>query len=296
MNNLKVKVNGKIIELYGSNTIIQKEKQIIENLELTGNETQDRLLIQDCIDKNKLKSDILYDGNSVYPFEKIIKAYRKLQKSGTLDGLTNEMYHFFMYACEDIAHYDLQGFRGYYNNSFRKLEDELLNNRYLCTRFSDRDRIFKELKIGKYFNERDSIDIDKISLNQLKSIIKKCGWDVEVNVNNYMKLSKKINNDITYSFVIDLLNANISKIMKDISYINNSFNKESYIEDMVIKRKEINNPPTISEIVSFANKIKYNLDKLIYDALYKTRIVAEENLTTLNQENIKNNDNFEYEY
>ena len=49
MNNIKINLNGKIITLYGSNTIIQNEKTIIENLELTGNESKDRLLIQECI-------------------------------------------------------------------------------------------------------------------------------------------------------------------------------------------------------------------------------------------------------
>lgn len=94
MNNVELNINGKRINIYGSNAIIQNEKQIIENLELTGNESADRLIIQQCIDDNKMKSDILYDGNTVYPFEKIVKAYRKLQKSGTLDNLTKEMYHF----------------------------------------------------------------------------------------------------------------------------------------------------------------------------------------------------------
>ena len=79
MNNVELNINGKRINIYGSNAIIQNEKQIIENLELTGNESADRLIIQQCIDDNKLKSDILYDGNTVYPFEKIVKAYRKLQ-------------------------------------------------------------------------------------------------------------------------------------------------------------------------------------------------------------------------
>ena len=149
MNNVELNINGKRINIYGSNAIIQNEKQIIENLELTGNESADRLIIQQCIDDNKLKSDILYDGNTVYPFEKIVKAYRKLQKSGTLDNLTKEMYHFFMYACDDIAHYDIQGYKCYYNNSFRQLENELLANNWTASRFTDIDKIFRELKISR---------------------------------------------------------------------------------------------------------------------------------------------------
>ena len=155
MNKTELNINGKRIVLYGSKKIIENEKPIIENLELTGNENTDRLLIQRCIDENKLKSDILYDGNTVYPFEKIVKAYRKLQKRGSLDNLSNDMYHFFIYACGDIAHYDLGGFKAYYNYSFQQLENTLLKDNWMMnTRFSDVNHIFKELQIGKYFNER----------------------------------------------------------------------------------------------------------------------------------------------
>jgi len=276
MKNIEINKNGKKIVLYANNAaILQKEKEVIENLELTNNEYSDRLIIQQCIDNNKLKSDISYDGNTIYPFEKIIKAYRKLQKSGSLENLTKEMYHFFMYACGDIAHYDIGGYKCYYNYSMRELEDRLLKHIGSAGRFSDRDRIFKELKIGNYFKERDLINVNNISLNQLKSIIKECGWDVEINANNYMKLSKKINSDIIYSFDIDILNANISKIMRDINYISNSFNKEIYIENMVANRKNIDNPRTISEIVSDANDIKRMLVKLVDDVTYKSRLESE---------------------
>ena len=162
MNKTEFNVNGKRITLYGSTPIIENERLIIENLELTGNENTDRLLIQKCIDENKLKSDILYDGNTVYPFEKIVKAYRKLQKSGSLDNLSKGMYHFFIYACGDIAHYDLGGFKAYYNYSFQQLENTLLKDNWMMNnRFSDVNHIFKELKIGKYFEERDSINLQQ---------------------------------------------------------------------------------------------------------------------------------------
>lgn len=293
MNNIKIDLNGKTITLYGSNTIIQKEKSIIENLELTGNESQDRLLIQECIDKNKLKSDILYEGNSVYPFEKIIKAYRKLQKSGTLDGLTKEMYHFFIYACEDIAHYDLQGFRSYYNNSFRNLENELLSHKGLWTRFSDRDNIFRELKIGQYFNERAYINIDKIPLNKLKSIIEDCGWKTQIDTDNYLKLSKNINTNISYSFNIDILNYDVSRIMTDFNYISNSFDTESYINQMVMERERQENPPTISEIVLAANVIKHSLNELNSDVLYKCRLEVELNKDTYDTNTVTKDEEYD---
>lgn len=293
MKKIEINKNGKKIVLYANNAaILQKEKEVIENLELTNNEYSDRLIIQQCIDNNKLKSDISYDGNTIYPFEKIIKAYRKLQKSGSLENLTKEMYHFFMYACGDIAHYDIGGYKCYYNYSMRELEDRLLKNIGSAGRFSDRDRIFKELKIGNYFKERELININKISLNQLKSIIKECGWNVEVNANNYMNLSKKINNNTTYSFDIDILNADISKIIKDINYIGYSFNKDIYIENMVSDRINVDNPRTISEIVYDANDIKRMLVKLVDDVTYKSRLEAELKQSTQN----KNSNMLQKEY
>lgn len=293
MNNITINMNGKPITLYGSNTIIQNEKTIIESLELTGNESKDRLLIQDCIDKNKLKSDILYDGNSVYPFEKIIKAYRKLQKSGTLDGLTKEMYDFFIYACGDIAHYDLQGFRAYYNNSVRDLESKLLSHRGLWSRFSDRDKIFKEVKIGKYYNERDYINIDKIPLNKLKTIIESCGWKAQIDTDNYLKLSKNIKSNISYSFNIYVLNYDVSRIMRNLNYIYNSFNTESYINQMVMERERQENPPTIREIVSATDVIKRSLNELNSDVLYKCRLEVELNKDTYNENTVTKDDEYD---
>ena len=295
MNNIQLEIKGNRIDLYGSNAVIQNEKSFIENLDLTGNEHKDRLIIQKCIDDNKLKSDILYSGNTVYPFSKIVKAYRKLQQSGSLENLTKEMYHFFMYACGDIAHYDIGGYKAYYDNSFCKLENELLRECWTPSWHSDVDKIFKELKIGRdYFNERESIDIDKISTNNLKSIIKECGWKVDTDRNGFWKLSKDINCNTTYSFDVDVLNFDVSRIMRGFNYIANSFNQESYIEQMVMDRNKIDNPPTISEIVSSAKDIKCSLIQFSSDVLYKTRVAAEEKHNTLDE--IKNNDDYDYDY
>lgn len=52
----------------------------------------------------------------------------------------------------------------------------------------------------------------------------------------------------------------------------------------------------MSEIVASSNAIKYSLNQLASDVLYKTRIVAEEKESILNKENLKSKENFEYEY
>lgn len=285
MNNVELNVNGKQIKLYGSNAIIEKEKSIIEQLNLTGDEQKDRLIIQKCIDENKLKSDILYDGNTVYPFEKTIKAYRKMQKTDSLENMNNYMYHFFTNACGDIAHYSIQGFRDYYDYSLRNLENRLLKrDNFIPSWQSDVDRIFKELKIGKYFEEREYIDIDSVSINKLKSIIKECGWNITTQ-NNYWRLDKEIIFSHIFSFEIDTENKSISSIVSTIMDCYNSFNKNEYMEFLIENRDKKNNKLSVRDVVSITDSIGYNLSKLAEKVLYDCRLEVEENKKNINLEN-----------
>lgn len=230
MNSVEIEVNGKRIKMYGNTSILEREKPIIENLDLTGNEYEDRLIIQNCIDENKLKSKVLYDGNTVYPFEKIVRNYRRLQKSGWLDGLTKEMYHFFTNACGDIAHYDIGGFIAYYNYSFRELEEKLLKNCWTSSRFTDIDKIFKELKIGKdYFNTREEINLDEVSLNKLKEIIKKCGWNV-IEKNNWWRIEKNTSYNNKFAFEVDTSSRRVLDVIEGIENYHKLFDKNEYIE------------------------------------------------------------------
>ncbi len=291
MDKLELNINNKKIILYGKKAILEKEILIIERLDLTGNEYNDRLTIQKCIDDENLKSDISYCGSTVYPFEKTVKQYRKLQKADSLENMTEYMYHFFMYKCGDIAHYNIHGFRDYYNNSLRNLENELLNNgNCVWTRESDIDRIFKELKIGKYFEEREQINIDRISLKTLKSIIKECGWEININGDGSWKLSKNTNYNLEYSFNVEVLSNSISNIMKEIQNTKEYFDKDKYIETMVDNRKETESSLSISEMVGLANNIKHMLSQLSSNVLYKSRVVAEETkYTTPEEKKLDNN-------
>ena len=75
--------------------------------------------------------------------------------------------------------------------------------------------------------------------------------------------------------------------------INTKMMKKKSIKNEKIEK---NNRPTMSEIVASSNAIKYSLNQLASDVLYKTRIVAEEKESILNKENLKSKENFEYEY
>lgn len=303
MDRIEILINNKRINLYGSKAIIEKEKQVIENLKLVGIEVKDRLIIQKCIDENKLKSDILYEGNTVYPFEKIVKEYRRLQKDYLLGKLTDDMYHFFMNACGDIAHYDKVGYRYYYNDSIVELENRFLKNSYAASRFSDVDRIFKALKISNYFAEREQIDLDKITLNKLKSIIKECGWNV-INKNGIWKIERTTMYGNDFNFEVDTSDNSVSNIVKEIQNYYNSFNKDEYVENMVAIRSSLG--LTISEIVSSSENIQRMLSNLSFDVLYKSRLAVEESKNTIEKvadisskivkNNLENENDFDYDY
>lgn len=174
-NHIELKKNNKRIKIYGNRATIERARPFIENLKLTGNEATDRLIIQKCIDDNKIGATILYDGNTVYSFNKIVDKYKKLQKSEDLMHLSDDLYKFFTNACGDIAHYDLVGYAHYYDNSFRKFEEDFLQHCDCNNRFSDVKRIFEKLKIGKFYETRKTIDLNKLSKKDLKNIIEQCG-------------------------------------------------------------------------------------------------------------------------
>ena len=292
MKHTEIVANGKNIKLYGKPEIIESEKRVIENLYLTGNEYEDRLIIQKAIDEHNLKSDILYDGNTVYPFEKIVKLYRKLQKSGSLEKMTKEMYHFFTNACGDIAHYDLEGFKSYYNFSLRNLEEETLKHSITSPRFTDVNKIFKEVKIGKdYYYSRQNIDIDNITLNKLKEIIGKCGWNI-TEKDKYWRIEKDTQYNNKFGFEVDISSKSALSVVEGIINYNNIFDKNNYIEERVDYRKESSNPLSVSEIVDESNNVKSMLYKLADDVLYKSRIEADE----IEHKKIEKEENINYEF
>lgn len=271
MNSLTIKKNNKEIRLHGSPSIIEKEKDIIDNLNLTGLESEDRLIIQQCIDNNNLKSGILYDGNTVYSFDKIVKLYKKLQKEGNLNSLNKEMYHFFMNACGDIAYYDMGGYICNYNNSIVNLEENYLKDCKINSRFSDVDRIFKELKIGKYYKDRETIDLNKLSLNKLKRIIKDCNWDIVVKEKNLWQIYTKIDDKLNFTFDAEVGN-DVSAVIYSLIRYSINFNADEYI-DLIAKERTPELP--LRSIVNYADAIKRELMNFASNLLYKSRIEAE---------------------
>ena len=272
-NHSEVLKNNKRINIYGNQATINRAVKLIENLDLNGDETSDRLTIQKCIDDNKIGATILYEGNTIYSFNKILKEYRKLQKEDSLEFLTKDMYDFFMNACGDIAHYDISGYRYYYSNSFRKLESEFLSKSHINTRFSDIDRIFKKLKIGKYYSGLEIEDLNKLSKRQLKELIEKCNWNV-IEKEKDWELQVKFKEKQMFVFLLEVESRNVSTIIYGLINYAKKFNVDEYANDII---KSFNKGATIpvQEIVASSNLIKNKLNELVDNLLYKCKVTIE---------------------
>lgn len=273
-NHIELIKNNKRIKIFGNRATIERARPFIENLKLTGNEATDRLIIQKCIDDNKIGATILYDGNTVYSFNKIVDKYKKLQKSEDLMHLSDDLYKFFTNACGDIAHYDIVGYAHYYDNSFRKFEEDFLQHCDCNNRFSDVKRIFEKLKIGKFYETRKTIDLNKLSKKDLKNIIEQCGWNVVVLNNDIWQLSVNINPELRFRFELDTSTQKQSNIIFGLISYCIKFDADEYIE-MLVKERGENNYPSIRAIVNNTDIIQAKMKALAKDLLYYGRLTAQ---------------------
>ena len=101
----------KRVALYGNKqSIEQAEIILLKNIpELPAlTESQARIKIQETIDNENIKADILFDGNSVWSKKKIIRDIKKIKKYG-MNRLTDYLYKFLSLSCGSIAHYNKYG-------------------------------------------------------------------------------------------------------------------------------------------------------------------------------------------
>jgi len=99
------------VALYGSEkNCTQAEIVLLKNIPQlpTLSESQARLQIQETIDHENIKADILFDGNSVWSKKKILRDIKKIKKYG-MNKLTDYLYKFLSLSCGSIAHYNCIG-------------------------------------------------------------------------------------------------------------------------------------------------------------------------------------------
>lgn len=103
------------ISIYGSKKEVKRAWEVLVALPLTGSEREDRLIIQKAIDEDKLKATIIYDGNIVWSFDRLIKDFKTaLGSKNSGYKLSDYLYKFFSLACGSIAHYDKEGWISVY--------------------------------------------------------------------------------------------------------------------------------------------------------------------------------------
>ena len=145
---------NKKIAIYGTTKTIAEAETVLDTLEdLEGeivsfrlhNEGAIRLKIQDAIDTHNIKSGILVDGNTVYPYKKTIKQYEQLKKSGKLEKMTDFFYNF-LHLNFDIAHYSKNGYVWHYDNDFAAMRKAVLDNASTPQWRTDVQRILNHIR------------------------------------------------------------------------------------------------------------------------------------------------------
>ena len=99
------------IAIYGNSQQVEETEIILQkNIPdlPTLSESQARLKLQETIDSENIKADILFDGNSVWSKKKILRDIRKVKKQG-MQKLSNYLYQFLHLGCGSIAHYNKYG-------------------------------------------------------------------------------------------------------------------------------------------------------------------------------------------
>jgi len=137
-------------------------------------ESEARLLIQKIIDREKLRATVMFDGNIVWSFDRIIRNLRRIVKAGKLysDGTPGEVrvgmmifpsevkpilskyfYEFLHLECGSIAHYSIHGWIGHYP-TVEALRRFFMKNEHgkrvlddIPQRYTDARRIVEEIEV-----------------------------------------------------------------------------------------------------------------------------------------------------
>jgi hypothetical protein len=83
-----------------------------------GYEKEARLKLQTLIDTYGIKADIMYAGNYVWSYDRLIRDFTRIMRKGTTDCMTNYLYKFFSLSCGSIAHYSKSGWCSVYPTAY----------------------------------------------------------------------------------------------------------------------------------------------------------------------------------
>lgn len=133
---MRKEIEGTRITLYGNRKNVEKMEEAVNKIKdrLTGNESEDRLLLQrEVIDS--ARCNMLYDGNGVYSRKKILNGFKNIKKNG-IEAMSNELYEFFHLCCGTICHYDIHGWISRYP-TIESIRDLFRKNEYGSSVYDD---------------------------------------------------------------------------------------------------------------------------------------------------------------
>lgn len=112
------------ITIYWTQQEIEHTKYWLITLPLTGDNSIDRLIIQDCIDKHNLKASILYEWSKIFSYRKVIEQYKKILKYW-VKSISDYLYKFFSLN-RTMSYHGREDWISYYPN-ISDIENILLN-------------------------------------------------------------------------------------------------------------------------------------------------------------------------
>jgi len=98
------------IKIYGTGKQIARAEKILGLFPLAErNEQQARRMIQEIIDEEDIKADILINGNSIYSKQRVLRNVKRLIRTNDMNNLSDYFYDFLTNSCGSIAHYSKHG-------------------------------------------------------------------------------------------------------------------------------------------------------------------------------------------
>ena len=100
----RVRIYGSIKEIDTAIELIERFYPNLKELD----ESRARIKLQSLVDTERIKVTILFDGNGVWSFDKVVRDINRVVKGG-MEKMTDNLYKFLHLCCGSIAHYDKQG-------------------------------------------------------------------------------------------------------------------------------------------------------------------------------------------
>jgi len=105
------------VTIYGPKREIAAAEKSLENVGMATRpcaEGAARLMLQVCVDAFKIKATLMFDGNTVWSLDRIVRDVRAIVRAGMMGGMTNYLYDFLSLSCGSNAHYNKQGWISVY--------------------------------------------------------------------------------------------------------------------------------------------------------------------------------------